>query len=271
MAGLQDTRQQKLPSFADAQKIIQAHKADYALRNTETGDVMPMRLSPMSKQVREVFPKPVEEPPAQAVSGLAAAKTYTPDDYRNTYIKELRQAGYSDRAVAAMLGVGHGETGGYTQMTENARYTTPKRIAKIFPHLSGRAKEIAAMEPKDQYNTFYDGNKKIGNTQPGDGYQYRGRGDVHLTGRQGYENVDKHYNTGGLIANNPDLVGTDPVWAARSAIAFLSQPEKMGSRKDFGLKDVLPLVGGARTSWPTKKKAAKEYLAKLPTMMASNP
>lgn len=273
MAGLQNTKREGLPTLEEAQAIVRANGRDYALRDTETGDVMPMHMSQMSKDVRQFYGRPESAAPAAPVSAPqpAAQRAYTPDDYRKTYIKELRQAGYSDRAIAAMLGVGHGETGGYAQMVENARYTTPARIAKVFPKLAPRAKEIAAMDAEQQYNTFYDGLKAVGNTQPGDGYLYRGRGNVHLTGRQGYENVDNFYKTGGLIAKNPDLVATDPVWAARSAIAFLNQPDKMGNRRDFGLQDVLPVVGGARTSWPIKRKAAKQYLAQLPTMVASNP
>jgi len=127
------------------------------------------------------------------------------------------------------------------------------------------------MAEPDQYNALYDDRADLGNTQPGDGYKYRGRGMVHLTGRQAYENVDNYYKTGGTIANNPDLVAQDPVWAARSAIAFYNQPEKLGNRRDFGLKDVLPVVGGARKSWPIKRKAANQYMAQLPSMMASNP
>jgi len=269
MAGLQDTRQQKLPSFADAQKIIQAHKADYALRNTETGDVMPMRLSPMSKQVREVFPKPVEEPPAQAVSGLTAAKTYTPDDYRNTYIKELRQAGYSDRAIATALGIAEGETDGFRKMTENARYTSPQRIAKVFPELKAKAKGLAAMDSERQYNTFYAG--KLGNSKPGDGYRYRGRGNVHLTGRQGYADVDQRLGLGGQLLKNPDLIANDPQMAARSAMAYLDG--KLEGARDFDMKTGLKAVGGAKSSWKRKTQAANSYLSQFRAspMMASNP
>jgi len=272
MAGLQNTRRQTLPTPEEARQIVDANNRDYLLRNTETGDMMPMRLA--TKDMREYF----GAKPAQAASApMAQARSYTPDDYKSTYIKELRQAGYSDRAIAAMMGVAHGETGGFplTGMAEHGRYTNPGRIAKLFggkkPSVIKQAREIAGMAEPDQYNALYDDRADLGNTQPGDGYKYRGRGMVHLTGRQAYENVDNYYKTGGTIANNPDLVAQDPVWAARSAIAFYNQPEKLGNRRDFGLKDVLPVVGGARKSWPIKRKAANQYMAQLPSMMASNP
>jgi predicted chitinase len=276
MAGLQDTRQQKLPSFADAQKIIQAHKADYALRNTETGDVMPMRLSPMSKQVREVFPKPVEaEPVAQPIQqrqpapATRPARGWTPDDYRQAYIRELRQAGYSDRATATALGIAEGETDGFRKMTENARYTSPQRIAKVFPELKAKAKGLAAMDSERQYNTFYAG--KLGNAEPGDGYRYRGRGNVHLTGRQGYADVDQRLGLGGQLLKNPDLIANDPQMAARSAMAYLDG--KLDGARDFDMKTGLKAVGGAKSSWKRKTQAANGYLNQFRAspMMASNP
>jgi predicted chitinase len=279
MAGLQNTRRQGLPTPEEARQIVEANNRDYLLRNTETGDMMPMRLA--TKDMREYFGRPTQ--PAQAAAQptqaapMAQARNYTSDDYKQTYIKELRQAGYSDRAIAAMMGVAHGETGGFplSGMAEHGRYTNPKRIAKLFggkkPSVIKQAKSIAGMDEEGQYNALYGDRPDLGNTQPGDGYKYRGRGMVHLTGRQAYENVDDYYRTGGTIANNPDLVSQDPVWAARSAIAFYNQPGKLGNRRDFGLRDVLPVVGGARKSWPTKRKAANQYMAQLPSMMASNP
>lgn len=281
MAGLQSTRRQGLPTPEEARQIVEANNRDYLLRNTETGDMMPMRLA--TKDMREYFGQPAQ--PVQPVQAARPApeppkarpKHYTSDDYKQTYIKELRQAGYSDRAIAAMMGVAHGETGGFplSGMAEHGRYTSPKRIAKLFgrkkPSVIKQAREIAGMAEPDQYNALYGDRPDLGNAQPGDGYKYRGRGMVHLTGRQAYENVDDYYRTGGTIANNPDLVSQDPVWAARSAIAFYNQPGKLGNRRDFGLKDVLPVVGGARKSWPIKRKAANQYMAQLPSMMASNP
>lgn len=63
MAGLQNTRRDGLPTLEEAQAIVRANGRDYALRNTETGDVMPMRLSQMSKDVRQFYGAPERQQP----------------------------------------------------------------------------------------------------------------------------------------------------------------------------------------------------------------
>lgn len=50
------------------------------------------------------------------------------------------------------------------------------------------------------------GRAELGNTQPGDGYKYRGRGYPHHTGRGGYAKVDAELGLGGALLADPDLL-----------------------------------------------------------------
>src|SRR5579883_1840844 len=59
------------------------------------------------------------------------------------------------------------------------------------------------------YFAKYDAGTKLGtqlgNTQPGDGYRYRGRGYVQLTGRANYAKMGQCLGLGTQLVDSPDL------------------------------------------------------------------
>jgi putative chitinase len=58
---------------------------------------------------------------------------------------------------------------------------------------------------------------RIGNTKPGDGYRYRGRGYIHLTGRSNYRIFGK--KIGQPLEDQPELAA-DPKIAAQIAVEY---------------------------------------------------
>lgn len=63
----------------------------------------------------------------------------------------------------------------------------------------------------------YNGRKDLGNTQPGDGPRFRGRGYIQLTGRENYRVFGQ--KVGADLENNPELAN-DPLIAARVLVAY---------------------------------------------------
>lgn len=77
-------------------------------------------------------------------------------------------------------------------------------------HESGSFKYMEELASGDAY----EGRKDLGNTQPGDGRRFKGRGPIQVTGRANYKMIyDKFFKPNGLaqydIVKNPEL-GSNP-------------------------------------------------------------
>jgi putative chitinase len=70
------------------------------------------------------------------------------------------------------------------------------------------------------YFTKYDGRKDLGNTQPGDGARYKGRGIIQLTGRTNYTNYGQ--KLGVDLVNKPELAA-DPIVATQVACLYWTE------------------------------------------------
>lgn len=108
------------------------------------------------------------------------------------------------------------ESGGFTRLEENLSYSAERLTVvwrKRFPTIE--AAEPFARKPYALAEKAYGG--RMGNDQPGDGWKYRGRGIVMLTGKDNYRTA---VDWSGLpLLDDPDLA-CSPTFAARIALAF---------------------------------------------------
>jgi putative chitinase len=102
------------------------------------------------------------------------------------------------------------------RLEENLNYSA-ERLTKVWP---GRFPTIASAvpfqrNPEALANKVYGG--RLGNTAPGDGWRYRGRGLIQVTGRDNYLLVEKL--SGLRVVSNPDLL-KQPLPALQASIAW---------------------------------------------------
>ena len=132
----------------------------------------------------------------------------------------LDQFGISDtplRLAHFMAQVLH-ESGGLANQIESLNYSA-ERLPKVWP---SRFKPTGPLDPADfAHNQQKLGNEvyggRMGNTDPNDGFTYRGRGLLQLTGKDSYQEAI-------LRAHNPaapDFVATpDAVFSAQWCLAI---------------------------------------------------
>lgn len=109
------------------------------------------------------------------------------------------------RRMAAFIGQCSHESSAFTRLEENLYYTDPTRIAKMFSALRKVDQARAYVgQPKAMANVVYAGRNGNGNAESGDGWTYRGRGLIQITGRGNYRAAAA--GTGLRCEAQPELV-----------------------------------------------------------------
>ena len=123
---------------------------------------------------------------------------------------------------------GH-ESGGFKSVSENLNYSADglkKIFGKYFP---GNLNESYAKQPEKIASRVYGSRMGNGDESTGEGFKFRGRGYIQLTGKQNYTNFAKFI--GEDTVSNPDLVATKYPLASA---AFFFDSNKLWSICDKG-------------------------------------
>ena len=154
---------------------------------------------------------------------------------------------------------GH-ESGGFRLTQENLNYSA-KGLAGTFKKyfINESAAGPYAKNPQKIANKVYGGRMGNGPESTGEGYKFRGRGYIQLTGKDNYTAFGKAINED--MTANPDKVATH--YALLSAAWFFSKNglHKMadGGATDAVVTQITKRVNGGITGLPDRIKHFKEY------------
>jgi putative chitinase len=153
---------------------------------------------------------------------------------------------------------GH-ESGGFKAVSENLNYSADG-LKKIFPkYFPGNLAESYARNPEKIASKVYGGRMGNGDETTKEGFKFRGRGYIQLTGKANYTNFAKFI--GEDTVANPDLVATKYPLASA---AFFFDSNKLWAICDKGADDatvtaVTKRVNGGTIGLVDRIKHFKEY------------
>ena len=175
-------------------------------------------------------------------------------------------AGMSDpHELAIFMGQMQVESAGFSRLSENLNYSG-KRLLQVFGKRNGvdtlvEAEALARQGPEAIANAMYGGEwgKRLGNTEPGDGWRFRGRGFIQITGRSNYEHFGQVLGID--LAGNPDLAATPEVGAAIAVQYWRERVVRHGLQHDVTL--ATKAINGGREGLTQRELAASQWTDRL--------
>src|SRR5210317_378996 len=143
----------------------------------------------------------------------------------------------ANRAAGFIAQCGH-ESLGFTVLKENLNYSA-KALDAVFPKYfknAGRDAEEYHRQPEKIANVIYANRMGNGDTESGDGWFYRGRGPIQLTGKDNYTNfANDFFDDPETVMDDPDLLCDHIPTSLLAAIWFWN---KNGLNKYADEKDI---------------------------------
>lgn len=152
------------------------------------------------------------------------------------------------------------ETGEFKLFSENLNYSVQGLQTIFGKYFPGNLGESYARNPEKIANRVYASRMGNGDEKSGDGWKYRGRGALQLTGKDNYKAFAQYLGKPEILTN-PDLVATE--YAFESAMFFFDK-NKLWSICDQGINDktILALtkrINGGTHGLADRNEKTKKY------------
>ena len=153
------------------------------------------------------------------------------------------------------------ETGNFKSFSENLNYGAAGLLGTFKKYFPDQATADAyARKPEKIANRVYANRMGNGDESSGDGYKYRGRGALQLTGKSNYQ-AFSDYLSKPEIMNDPDLVADE--YAFESAMFFFER-NKLWTICDQGVNDsailsITKKINGGTLGLDDRTEKTKKY------------
>lgn len=191
---------------------------------------------------------------------MALPFEFTADTFRELFPKNKEPQVWADaineilpdydintpKRVAAFLAQCGHESAGFTALSENLNYGAAGLrgiFGKYFP--DDATANAYARQPEKIANKIYANRMGNGDTASGEGYRFRGRGPIQLTGKANYTAfANDMFEDPETVLNNPDVVALDKETALTSAVWFWNK-NKLNALADVGdIKTMTKKING---------------------------
>lgn len=191
---------------------------------------------------------------------MALPFEFTADTFRELFPKNKEPQVWADaineilpdyeidtpKRVAAFLAQCGHESAGFTTLTENLNYGAAGLKGIFGKYFKDDATANAYQrQPQKIANKVYASRMGNGDEASGEGWKYRGRGPIQLTGKANYTAfANDMFEDPETVMNNPDVVALDKETALTSAVWFWNK-NKLNALADIGdIKTMTKRING---------------------------
>lgn len=264
------TRKALLPNGHVVTKLVDTEKPDWwrVSANFEGADVEGFSNKNLMVADAQSDPRPVASPTSELIAKtLTALRRVAPAAHGN-YLQAIREGAalFERHGITTPLRMAHflaqamQETGSFTVLRESMNYRVPQML-NIFGVGKHSAKITADEAPALAHNehalaerVYGFGNPRkaaeLGNTQPGDGFRYRGNGVLQTTGRDAHRRMGRA--CGLDFEGNPDLV-TLPEHALKPALQEWSDGNLNVAADRNDIRTITLKINGGLNGFPERK------------------
>lgn len=175
------------------------------------------------------------------------------DIYKIIPQSKIKDYQLSKDGLAMFLAQLHHESAKFTRMTENLNYSAKGLLATFGKYFTSELAEQYARQPERIANRVYANRMGNGDYQSGDGYKYRGRGYIQLTGKNNYKLYADLLDVD--LINSPELLCDNDI-AIDCALLFFKQNKILN---DVDVKHVTKVINGGYNGLAEREKLFNEY------------